>query len=117
PRGNYYLQVRAADYEPLREDVNISSGSPLGIQLSLRHRGEKVAANSPTVSARQLSIPRPAREAMDRGIALMHEKKDYKGSVAQFQKAVKEYPQYYEAYTQMGVAYMMMRDSDKAEDA
>lgn len=120
PAGNYYLQIQEDGYEQLREEVSSSGRPSMGLQLALRprfSREDKVAPASPTVSVRQLSIPRPAREAMERGQALIQQKNDYKGSLAQFQRAIKEYPQYYEAYSQMGLAYMMLGDPDKAEQA
>ena len=104
----------------LREEVNFSNRPPVGIQLSLKRDagspGEKVGTG-PVVSTRELSIPRRAREAMTRGLSLLNEKSDYKGSVSQFQRAVREYPQYYEAYLQMGIAYMKMGDTAKSEEA
>ena len=111
--------VEEEGYARIREEINFSNRPPVGIQLSLKREarfpGEKVGSG-PTVSLRELSIPRRAREAMERGLSLMHEKSDYPGSLAQFQRAVREYPQYYEAYMQMGVVYMKMGDTAKAEE-
>jgi tetratricopeptide (TPR) repeat protein len=120
PRGSYYLIVKANGYEQLREEMNLSAGPPTGLQLLIRRPrafGASPVGNAPTVSVRELSIPRPAREAMQRGLVLMHEKADYKGSIAQFERAVREYSAYYEAHMQMGLAYMMMGDTAQTEQA
>jgi cytochrome c-type biogenesis protein CcmH/NrfG len=113
--GSYSLVVQEADYEPLREDVNLSRQSQ-GIQLYLRKPGaSRPAPVGEMVSVRALSIPRRAREALERGLSMMHEKSDYRGSLSQFQRAIREYPEYYEAYTQMGVAHMNLGDATQAE--
>jgi len=39
------------------------------------------------------------------------------GSLPLFERAVKEYPDYYEAYAQMGMAYMNLKDSVNSEQA
>jgi len=115
--GSYALEFRAPGYETHREEMNFGSRPPVGIQISLRPSGEsdRVPVGD-TVSKRELLIPRRAREAMERGLNLMHEKSDYHGSIAQFQRAAREYPQYYEAYAQMGVAYMNLGDTAKSEE-
>jgi protein O-GlcNAc transferase len=61
-------------------------------------------------------IPRRAREAMERGLNLANDKSDYGGSLAQFQRAVREYPDYYEAYLQMGLVYLKMGNAAKSEE-
>jgi tetratricopeptide (TPR) repeat protein len=118
PAGTYYLVVDEEGYERVQEEVNFSSRPPIAIQLSLRPEvsfsGARVG-RGPTVSIRELSIPRRAREAMERGMSLLHGKSDYRGSLSQFQNAVREYPQYYEAYAQMGVVYMKLGDTAKSE--
>jgi tetratricopeptide (TPR) repeat protein len=120
PRGTYELVVEASGYQSLREEVDLSNRPPLTLQLLLKRQapmaGEK-AGTGPTVSARELSIPRRAREAMQLGLSLLNDKSDYRGSVAQFQRAIKEYPDYYEAYAQMGIADMKLGDPAKSEQA
>jgi tetratricopeptide (TPR) repeat protein len=55
------------------------------------------------VSARELRIPRHAREAYERGLKDCA-KANFAGSVISFQRAVDEYPDFYEAYHAMGAA-------------
>jgi Flp pilus assembly protein TadD len=117
--GSYRLVVEEQGYAKIQEEVNFTSRPPVGIQLLLKREvlfPPVKIGDGPTVSTRQLSIPRRAREAMERGLSLMNEKSDYKGSLKQFQRAVREYSGYYEAYLQMGLAYMQMGDTAKAEE-
>ena len=71
------------------------------------------------VSVRELSIPRKAHDAMQKGLKLLHQESDheanYAGSLMQFQRAIKEYPDYYEAYAQMGMAHMNLGDAASSE--
>jgi Flp pilus assembly protein TadD len=120
PRGNYYLIVKANGYEQLRENIDGGVRPSIGLQLTLRRMkpfGPPPVSNAPTVSVRELSIPSKAREAMHRGLTLLNEKSDYKGSISQFERAIREYTGYYEAYMQIGLAYMRMGDTAKSEQA
>lgn len=117
PGGNYSLVVEESGYERFQEDINISGGPDVDLQLMLNRQipFDKIG-NGITISARELAIPRRAREAMTQGLSLANDKSDYKGSIAQFQRALKEYPNYYEAYMQMGISYMKMGDNAKSEE-
>ena len=55
------------------------------------------------VSVRELSIPEKAQRDFDKGVELLV-KKDPAGCIPHFQRAVSEFPGYYEAYYEMGVA-------------
>jgi Tfp pilus assembly protein PilF len=114
--GTYSLELRAVGYEVLREELNFTSRPTIGLQLALRPTGDpdRVPVGD-RVSKRELLIPRRAREAMERGLSLLHGKSDFRGSLSQFQRALREYPEYYEAYTQMGVAYMNLEDAAQSE--
>lgn len=115
--GTYYLVVEEQGYQRVQEEVNISGRPAIGVQLTLKRETpfDKVG-DGVTVSTRELAIPRRAREAMERGLSLAHDKSDYKGSIVQFQRALQEYPDYYEAYMQMGLAYLKMSDAAKSEE-
>ncbi len=116
--GVYYLVVEEKGYEPLRESVELLGAPRWGVQLFLRRPLEfgKSAAGT-TVSARELSIPRKAHEAMEKGLNRLHEKNDFKGSLPFFQRAVAELPTYYEAYYELGVAYLRLGQQAEAEQA
>ena len=62
-------------------------------------------------------MPQKARDAMSKGISLLYDKSDYAGSIKQFERAIQAYPNFYEAYAQIGVAYMNMKDTARSEKA
>ena len=102
--GSYDIIAQQAGYHTVTLRVDVDQ-SILGLSIDLVPLLTVNDSSSlPPVSARELSIPRNAREAMDKGMALMERKSDYKGSIKQFERAIRDYPEYYEAYTQMGIA-------------
>jgi Flp pilus assembly protein TadD len=87
------------------------------IELRGLSKGSNGAAGNPLVSKRELSIPHKAQDAMKKGVEQLYGKSDYQGSIKQFERAIQAYPDYYEAYTQMGVAYMNLKDVANSERA
>ncbi len=118
PNGVYYILVEQTGYEPIRESVEILNSSRPGVFLFLK-RPLVLGASEPgnIVSAHELTLPRKAREAMRKGTERLYDKQDLKGSLVHFQRAVTEAPSYYEAYLQMGMAYMRLGQTAEAEQA
>jgi tetratricopeptide (TPR) repeat protein len=117
--GVYSVRVELKDYEPVRESVELVNSSRRGLQLFVS-KSLSVAAEAPggaTVDVRELSLPRPARAAFERGIERLQRRRDPQGSLAQFQRALKEFPGYYEAEHAMGIAYLQMGRNAEAEEA
>jgi Flp pilus assembly protein TadD len=118
--GTYTLVVEQMGYEATSQQVDVVNGPVSGLSVELRRvreAGNVVAKGPSTVSARELSIPRNAHTDMEKGMVLLQEKSDYPGSVKQFERAIHEYPDYYEAYVQMGVAYMHLGNAANSEQA
>jgi hypothetical protein len=114
--GLYEINVVEVGYLPI--DQQISAEDSVGLQLWLRKPADQPdGSKGPTISVRELSIPRKAHDDMIKGVDLLYQKRDYRGSVEQFQRAIKDYPAYYEAYGQMAVAYLDLGDQASAEDA
>ena len=115
--GNYQLIFEQSGYSDSREQVEVE-GPMFGMNVALRKLGAGLAGSGgPTVSVRQLSIPQKARDAMSKGMSLLYQKSDYPGSIKQFQRAIQAYPDFYEAYAQIGIAYLRMKDSAQSEQA
>ena len=119
-RGSDLLEVRHIGYQTYTERVDLDNAPAFGIQAVLRKIA--VGDNPPpgsgyTVSARELAIPNKALEAMDKGRQLLYVKSDYPGSIREFHQAIQAYPNYYEAYAEIGIAYMEMHDNLQAETA
>ena len=118
PNGIYYIIVEEKDYEPVRQSVELTTSSRTGIVIFLKRPLEiRTTDQGRVVSTRELSIPRKAHDAMQKGMGLLYEKNDFKGSLPLFQRAVAELPSYYEAYHQMGMAYLRMGQPNEAEQA
>ena len=72
--------------------------------------------NAALVSVHELQIPEKARNAFEKGIERFAAK-DAAGSVSEFQKAIKVFPAYYEAYDKMGDAELLLNSWEPAETA
>jgi hypothetical protein len=118
--GNYTLVVDRVGYQIASLQVEVRGAPVYGIQVELLRppdAGTPVNKGPDTVSQRELSIPRKAHEDMEKGMALLYGKSDYQGSLKPLEKATQEYPDYYEAYTQLGIAYMKLADTGNSEKA
>lgn len=117
-QGTFTVVANMMGYVSTSERVEVSFGSVLGLDIEMRRAADDSAApaGGPSkVSIRELSIPRKAHEAMQNGLMLLYGKSDYKGSVKQFERAIQAYPDYYEAYAAMGMAYIRLNDPANAE--
>jgi tetratricopeptide (TPR) repeat protein len=114
--GTYDLSFNQSGYQEAQEHLQLS-GPVLGLIVNLKRLNEASPGSAPTVSVRDLSIPQKARDAMNRGMALLYQKSDYPGGIKEFERAIKAFPNYYEAYAQIGFAYMAMKDAAHSEEA
>jgi len=110
-------RVRASTMGYLSAEVVVDPGaSPRGVTINytveVQMQRETPAASVPggKVGARELSLPAGAVSEFKKGIEFLSEKKDPKGSVEHFQKAIDAYPAYYEAYYLMGMAELQSSD-------
>jgi len=85
----------------------------LSLPLFLRAQSPE---SSGAVSVRELSIPPKALHSFRQGIEFLA-KKDPAGSLPHFQRAVREFPRYYEAYCKIGVADLKLWRIEDAEQA
>ena len=74
------------------------------------------SASANVTSVHELQIPEKALEACNRGTQRFAAK-DSPGSVLEFQKAIKAFPGYYEAYAQLGAAELDQEHWELAESA
>src|SRR5262249_35395461 len=64
----------------------------------------------------ELSIPEKARKAFHKGNQRLAVK-DSAGSIAEFQRAIALFPNYYEAYYKLGIAHLDLQQADEGETA
>jgi tetratricopeptide (TPR) repeat protein len=118
PSGDYSVEVTAQGYEPYQESFTIYNTARRGVSIFLRRPMpvEKKYANV-TISAHELGVPHKAHDEYEKGLTLLYSKSDYKGAIAQFQRAIKDFPTFYEAYAQEGNAYVDLGEVGPAEEA
>lgn len=117
--GVYELTINILDYEPVSEKVDLSFTSSHGNVLDLQKRGAVMRPHSggPAVSAHQLSMPEKARDAYDAGKKKLYQDKDAQAGLDKFQEAIAAAPRFYEAYEQIGMAYLQLGKTADAEAA
>jgi len=117
PAGDYYIEVEKPDYEPARVRVTIATHGDL-LLIHLRPSPPvRTNGSSNAGLTRSAAVPEKALDAYEKGVALLRAQSDYHGAIAQFERAIKSYPGYYEAYAQMGVAHDRLGDKASAEEA
>jgi tetratricopeptide (TPR) repeat protein len=117
-RGDCYVSVQHEGYATFREFVRPDGSGHVYKDILLRPASRDSTPKSVNpVSEHQLSIPPKARESFEKGVQLVVDKSDYRSAVAQFTRAIDQYPSYYEAYAAMGLAQNKMGDRAAAEAA
>lgn len=115
--ASYLLLVEEQGYEPVQQAVELNLSDGRGLLLYLKKAdAERPSPLGHAVSVRELSLSSKAHNAFRMGVERLV-KKDPAGSLVHFQHAVAELPSYYEAYHQMGLAYMRLGQAAQAEQA
>src|SRR5260370_13281420 len=118
PNGDYSIDITVPDYEPYRETVTINHSERRGLAVFLRRPRIVVTKDyNNTISAHELSVPNKPHDEYERGLSLIYSKSDYKGAIEQFERAIKDFPNFYEAYAQEGNAYTFLGQNAPAEEA
>ena len=130
--GSYYVLIEASDYyERMREPAyidapggsnsrgSIASNTPriLNVPIYLqpkRTNGEN--SKTSIVNAKMADIPEPALEQVKKAFAAL-EKNDTKLAIEKLNEAVKLYPQFAEAYSELGSLYLKTGELNKAGEA
>lgn len=115
--SQYDIVVEREGFSPVRLRVDITQHDELNVVIRLRADAKETSPGGNVTSAHELSIPKKAREAFDKGVAEMNSAGDYLTALEEFRRAVSIFPDYYEAYTQMGVAYVRIKNFEAAETA
>ncbi|MEK6287656.1 MAG: tetratricopeptide repeat protein [Acidobacteriota bacterium] len=110
---SYIIVIRQIDYEPVSEHVDFvrtvgaeDPGERRAVQITLVPKGASVAIPSNRVVSYQ-TLPKGAREALDRAMKLAKENKSSE-VVAALNEAIKAYPDYFEAHMLLGGEYLKM---------
>jgi tetratricopeptide (TPR) repeat protein len=116
-RSNYILTIDAAGYQPYTDHIELSYTSDRGISIYLIPIPGDPAASSPAgnVSAHEMSMPQKARDLMASGEKKLYSDKNPQAALTDLQQAVSVAPTYYEAYYQIGMAYLTLGTKAEAE--
>jgi Flp pilus assembly protein TadD len=114
--GEYDVIAELEGYYPVRVQVDLSLHGEYNLIIRLRRVPTSAPAGGRT-TAHQLSVPKKAHDAFDKGIVRAGSKADYPGAIQEFQRAIKNYPDYYESYAEMGLMYARLKDFPSAEKA
>jgi tetratricopeptide (TPR) repeat protein len=113
--GSYTISIEMPGYVPIQQTVQSVDGlQDIVLQLMRNIPPAQRVAGENLVSVRELRIPDKAREALQKGMERL-QKNDAAGSLVQFSHAAAAFPDYYEAYYQMGVANMLLGQAGEAE--
>lgn len=118
--GTYVLVIEVEGYERLRETVELFRGRrPHTVQLFLARPVTPTPASpgGDSVDVRELRVPRAARDAFERGLERLKRRRDPKSSIPLFQRALREFPGYYEAQHALGIALLELSKTAEAEQA
>jgi tetratricopeptide (TPR) repeat protein len=115
--GQYDVVAVEEGYQPVHLSVEISRFDQPNLIIRIRQLPVSAAPPGDTTTAHQLAIPEKARAAFEKGLAKADSRGDYKGAVLEFQRAINNYRDYYEAYSELGMAYVRLRDFPSAEKA
>jgi hypothetical protein len=118
PPGHFILQIRATGFDPLEKPVDLSFSSEHGLSIFLKPTGNPNGdvADAPSVSIHELSMPAAVRELVASGKRKFYVQKNPQAGLKDFQAAVAKAPRYYEAYHQIGLAYLALQDLAGAEN-
>ena len=116
PPGIYEINVEESGYDTVRTKAQLE-GPSLKLVLYLTPvKWTEVRQKKYTVSVRDLKIPDKAREEYQKGMERLA-KDDSTGSVNHFAKAIKVFPEYYEALSQLGIAEIRLGSREEARKA
>jgi tetratricopeptide (TPR) repeat protein len=116
PPGTYQISVEEQGYEHASTIAQVNF-FPSEVTLNVKSsRASAPGGSSYSVSVRQLKIPTKAQDEFVRGLDRLA-KGDPTGSLSHFNKAAAAYPDYYEAFYDIGVAEMRLHHQDKAMEA
>jgi len=115
PAGTYFVSVRVTGCEPYEDVVRIDGPvSPLTIRLRRTTAGGLAKGAHPAVSVHELSIPPKARKYFDKANRLFAEHNPA-AAISEYENAIKQFPDFYEAYYKMGVAEVDRGNGKEAE--
>jgi len=114
--GSYTVNISTSGYERFNMSVDMNFASDKGIEVFLKPLSSgHASAKGRDISAHELSMPEKARNLMDSGKKKLYQDKNAAGALEDFQQAIAAAAGYYEAYYQIGMAYLTLGKRGDAE--
>lgn len=120
--GQYTIIVETSNkYESVRESLSIDTeivnnvSRTYTVMLDLREKGTP-KSKSGIINASLAKVPKPALEQFKKALEAK-EKGDIKQAIEKLKEAVELYPQFAEAYSELGTLYLMNGEIDRAGEA
>lgn len=120
--GNYRVRVSGQGIQPAESEM-FGVDARKGTQtIFVRVRPNRAGAEqssgngAPTVAASDLKVPKNAKKELNKATQLIADQQ-WQKAVERLDQAIALYPQYAEAYTDLGVAYARLGDTDKEREA
>jgi tetratricopeptide (TPR) repeat protein len=111
------LTVEKQGFEPAEQQVDPALAGSTPVIIALRKtRATSVDRAGYKVSVNELKVPGKARREFEKGLEHL-QKQDVEGGLEHFKAATKAFPDYYEAYYQIGLADMKLLRRSDAEQA
>jgi hypothetical protein len=116
--GDYIITVHAKGYETAVVPVMLGAVALANVTIAMRAEAGRQATPGDPISTHQLSIPDHARDEFDKGMKeMVSAKVDYHRALTHFERAIQEFPDYYEAYAEVGIIQHHLGDKAAAEQA
>lgn len=117
PPGRYDLVVDMTGYKPYRMRVEYVMGPVEGLLIDLVPDGkESEPGPGPAVSLRVLQAPPKARQEYERGMESVSRKRFEEGA-QHFRRAIEWFPDFDEAYLQLGLLHLQHNEPAQAQAA
>jgi Flp pilus assembly protein TadD len=118
-RNEYVLKLSADSYQPAEVRVNLQFGSLRATFVYLKRlpSSRDQTPNPPSVSAHELSISPPVRELLASGRKKLYRSNNPQGAMDDFLRAQKMAPDIYELDYEIGIAYLNLGETEKAQES
>ena len=115
--AHYILRVQATGFDSVGLPIDLTSSSQRGLSVMLKpvRTGQQPASQGQTISAHELAIPESSRNLFLSGKKKLYSEKNAQAALKDFQSAIRKAPTFYEAYYQVGVAYLRLQNPTEAE--
>jgi Flp pilus assembly protein TadD len=117
PRGYYKVIINAPGFRPAQQDADLQIISRTFLVFELVSDSTKAAVGLPLLTdVIDARVPAAARQDYENGRAALT-KRNYKEGIAFLEKAALEYSNFFEAQMLLGMAFIDLKEWEKAEKA